>query len=230
MPSMSQAIEVHIAAVASADPYAGAKRSLREAIAAVRPPGAPPPGLGALATRRGGRDGAVGRVDPGVRPHHHRARPSWWWNLDGEVCLFPWAGLSAVDNAQAYLRATAKQTRPRWASPPGRGQPALLTWTSWRPIWTWRLAVPRSMRCGRPGRRRVPEAEAKAVPGSPQPTAIANSPMGCRSGWAATVARTTRSRSGAKGRIGGSTPVGCLAPRVVRSGDGTPDRYHTAGR
>ncbi len=116
VPSMSQAIEAYTGAVATADPYAGAKRSLREALAAAR-------------ARLERRHEAL------ERSWHQSAEADRWrrsgeWilayahtiepgqaelvadTLDGEVLIIPLEpDLPAVANAQVYFDRYRKAQR-----------------------------------------------------------------------------------------------------------------------
>ncbi len=122
MPSMSQAIEVHIAAVASADPYAGAKRPLREAIAAVR---------ARLERRRQALERSLLQIAEAekwrqwgewILAYAHTITPGQTElvvdTIDGEVLLVPLRpDSSAVDNAQAYFARYRKAKRAAEGGP-----------------------------------------------------------------------------------------------------------------
>ncbi|HEM61014.1 MAG TPA: fibronectin/fibrinogen-binding protein [Chloroflexi bacterium] len=116
MPSISQAIEVYTAAAASADPYAAAKRPVREAIASAR---------GRLEARRAALTRSMEEAAEAERwrqwgewilAYAHTVEPGQSELVadtgQGQVLHIPLdPQLSAVDNAQAYFARYRKAQR-----------------------------------------------------------------------------------------------------------------------
>jgi predicted ribosome quality control (RQC) complex YloA/Tae2 family protein len=120
--SMSQAIEAYTAAVATVDPYAGAKRPLREALAAAR---------ARLERRRQALERSLHQSAEADRwrqsgewilAYAHTVDPGQSElvidTLDGEVLIIPLdADVSAVGNAQAYFDRYRKAQRAAEGGP-----------------------------------------------------------------------------------------------------------------